>query len=67
MCGSSPKVVQRDPVAEAAAADRLATQKANKELAARRGSRRKSSLIANVGGSAGLSAIAQTTGKDTLG
>ncbi len=68
MCGGRPpKVVERDLQAEQLAAERKATEKANAEVAYRRGKRRKSSLIANPGGAAGVSAISQPAGKDTLG
>ncbi len=68
MCGGDqPNVVKRDPLAEQAIADRTATQKANAELAYKRKQRQNSSLIANAGGAAGVSAISQPVGKDKLG
>ena len=57
MCGSTPKVQRRDLAAEQLVADRTATTKANAEIAARKSKRAQSSLIANAGGAAGLSAI----------
>lgn len=69
MCSSpkKPKVEKRDLKAEQLEAERKATLKANAEAAYQKGKRRASSLIANPGGAGGTSAIAQTTGKDTLG
>ncbi len=70
MClNNTPKVEKRDVKAEQLEAEREATLKANQEIAARRSGRRRSSLIANPGGAAGLggTAIAQPVGKDTLG
>jgi len=69
MCGGTPKVEKRDIQGEKLQADREATRKANAEIAARKASRAKSSLISNVGGAAGLgsSAISVTQGRDTLG
>lgn len=70
MCGGTPKVETRDLAGEKLAADRVATQRANSEIASRRGKRQSQSLIANPGGAAGLSGgsvIAQTQGKQTLG
>lgn len=64
----TPKVQKRDLAAEQLAAERDATEKANAEVAFRKGRRRKSSLIANPGGAAGLyggSAISQ--GREQLG
>jgi hypothetical protein len=76
MCGgggSTPRVVERDPIKEQLDADRRATKKANSELAVRRKNRRFSSLLATGGGRAGLmatgaqSVLASAQGKDTLG
>lgn len=70
MCGSVPSVEQRDIQAEQIASQKEATRKANAEVAARRARRTQSSLIANVGGRAGLgggSAISVQQGKNTLG
>ncbi len=76
MCGraKTPKVQQRDPVAEQEEAARKATLTANAELAYRRSKRQSSSLIANVGGARGAmpspgvgSVISQPIGKSTLG
>jgi hypothetical protein len=70
MCGGSrPSVEKRDLRGEKLEADREATRRANAEVAARRTSRARQSLITNPGGAAGLggSAISVTTGRDTLG
>jgi hypothetical protein len=58
MCGSTPKVVQTDPKAEAAKAAAEAAAKANAEAAARRTSRRTSALATGAG---------ETVAKTTLG
>lgn len=69
MCGGTPKVEKRDLKAEQLDAERLATQRANREIAQRRARRAGQSLIANPGGAAGLtgSFISQPPGKQTLG
>jgi hypothetical protein len=72
MCGGgAPKVVQRDPKAEAEAAANEAAMKANSEAAARRRRKQESSLLASgaqgVKGQAGASLLASAQGKDTLG
>lgn len=75
MCGSkkTPKVVERDPVADQRAAEAQAASAANLELASRRRRRRESSLLTM--GSQGLnnnssgtrSLLAAAVGKSTLG
>ncbi len=67
MCGGTPNVQRRDLQAEQLQAERVSTEKANAEIAYRKARRAKSSLISNIGGAAGLSAISIPVGKDTLG
>lgn len=69
LTGGTPQVQKRDLKAEKLEADREATRGANAEIASRKAKRQRSSLISNVGGSAGLggSAISINRGKDTLG
>jgi hypothetical protein len=76
MCGifsspKTPKVVQRDPQAEADAAANKAAQKANSETAARRRRQQESSLLATgaqgVAGPSGSSLLSSAYGKDRLG
>ena len=54
MCGSTPDVVRRDPVAEKLEADRKATEAANADTAKRKSALRNSSLLATAGKRAGL-------------
>jgi hypothetical protein len=57
MCGSTkaPAVVQRDPVAEAKAAEATATKTSNSDLAQRRRQRAQNSLLTRgAGGTASL-------------
>lgn len=70
--GSSPRVVNRDPVAEKLEADRKATEAANADTAKRKSSARNSSLLATAGKRAGLldqgvGASVLERGKKTLG
>lgn len=75
MCGSkkTPKVVERDPVADQRAAEAQAASAANLELASRRRRRRESSLLTM--GAQGMtgnntsvrSLLAAAVGKSTLG
>ena len=71
MCGGgkAPKPVKRDLLKEQEKAARKATEKANAEIAYRRSGRRRSSLIVNPGGAAGLNSLIATpyTPTDTLG
>lgn len=73
MCGGggTPKVVQRDPKAEAEAAANEAAMKANSEAASRRRRKQESSLLASgaqgVQGPSGSSLLASANGKATLG
>lgn len=72
MCGSTPNVVTRDPVAEKLEADRKATEAANADTAKRKSSRRNSSLLATAGKRAGLiddgvTGSVLSRGKTTLG
>jgi hypothetical protein len=71
MCGSTPNVVKRDPVAEKLEADRKATEAANADAAKRKSSLRNSSLLATAGKRAGLiedgPASVLERGKKTLG
>jgi hypothetical protein len=72
MCGSVPKVQERDVKGEARQAAREATATANREIASRRARRARSSLISNIGGAGGLggggrSAISINQGTENLG
>lgn len=70
MCGKTPKmptVVQRDPVAEKAAADTKAANDANLETAALKKRRSRSSLITGAGEAGALApAATAATAKPTL-
>ncbi|MDR1163395.1 MAG: hypothetical protein LBM17_06130 [Candidatus Accumulibacter sp.] len=73
MCGGggTPKVVERDPQAEAEAAAAEAAKKANQEAAEKKKRYKGSSLLASgargVSGSAANSLLEQARGKDLLG
>lgn len=74
MCGSkkTPKVVERDPVADQRAAEAQAASAANLELASRRRRRRESSLLTmgaqGTANNTGVrSLLASAVGKPTLG
>lgn len=72
MCGKTPKtpkVVERDPVAEQAAADAKAANDANTETAALKKRRNRSSLITGAGAETtggALAPTAQAAAKPTL-
>ncbi|MCW0370259.1 hypothetical protein [Xanthomonas sacchari] len=71
MCGKTPKtpkVVERDPVAEQAVADAKAANDANAETAALKKRRNRSSLITGAGetASGALVPTAQAQAKPTL-
>ncbi len=73
MCGGGnpPKVVKRNPQAEADAAANAAAQMANEELSALRRKRRQNSLLTTgaqgVDTKLGASLLANASGKSTLG